>query len=123
MYLTGEADFNSLESDATKCLTWAWMNTDEAKANEWAKIASCVVDIVGSAVDELKRKTLEQVKLLLNQNQSIPRSKLAIELGKIIEDGKDEIEHLGSGDKRIKKALDDLEAVFVTIARGGNPFE
>lgn len=123
MYLTGQADFNSLEDDAVKCMIWAWVNTDESKATEWAKIATCVVDIVGTAVSELKSKTLDKVRMLMTKTQAgSSRSALAVELGKIITDGQKEIETLGSDDKRIKKALKDLEEVFVRIARGEDPF-
>jgi len=121
--MTGKADFSSLEPEASKCLTWAWVNTDETKANEWAKIATCVVDIVGTAVDELKRNVLDKVKTILRNPQgNTSRSGQMIEFGRIIQEGKREIESLGSKDKRVKEALDDLEATFVRIARGEDPF-
>jgi len=121
--LTGKADFDSLEGDACKCLTWAWANTDETKAAEWQKIASCVVDIIGTAISELKGKTLDKVRMLMSKTGSnAPRAKLAVELGEIIQDGQKELEQLGSKDKRIKQALEELESVFVRIARGEDPF-
>ncbi len=121
--MQGVADFTYSHVEASKVLTWAWANTDEQKSADWAKIAGCVVDIIGTAINELKARTLEQVKNMMNKTRDEPRSKLAIALGEIVADGKREIESIGVDDPRIKSALNELEAVFVQITRGENPFE
>lgn len=123
VYLQGFADFNFSHTDANKVLTWAWACTDESKSAEWAKIAGCVVDIIGTAINELKSKTLEQVKSILAKTSGKAQSQVTIALGEIITEGKSEIEALGINDARIKQALDELEQVFVLIAQGKNPFE
>jgi MoxR-like ATPase len=121
--LHGTADFNFSHAQASKVLTWAWANTDEGKASDWSKIAGCVVDIIGTAINELKSRTLEQVKNMMQRTKNEPRSKLAIALGEIVADGKREIESLGIQDARIQAALDEIEAVFVQVTQGKNPFE
>jgi hypothetical protein len=119
----GTADFNVSHPEASKVLSWAWAATDEQKATEWQKIAGCVVDIVGVAINELKQKTLEQVKEMLKRTAGQPRSQLAIALGEIVAEGKREIESLNIHDPRIQQALQELEDVFVMITQGKNPFE
>jgi hypothetical protein len=123
VYLHGTADFSFSHEDASKVLQWAWANTDESKAAEWAKIAGCVVDIIGTVIEELKNKTLAQVKQIIQTNQGKSQSQVMVVLGEIITEGKSEIEALEIPDPRIKKALDELEKVFVQIAQGKNPFE
>jgi MoxR-like ATPase len=123
VYLQGTADFTFSHEDASKVLSWAWACTDESKAAEWSRIAGCVVDIIGTAINELKTKTLEQVKNILAKTSGQAQSQVTIALGEIITEGKSEIEALGIPDPRVKQALDELEVVFVQIAQGKNPFE
>lgn len=123
VFFQGNADFNFSHEEASKVLTWSWACTDEQTAATWTKISSCVVDIIGTAISELKKSILEQVKLMYLKTKGENRSTMATELGEIITNGKREIESLGVKDARIDKALKELEDVFVQIVQGKNPFE
>lgn len=123
VWFQGKADFSSSHPEASKVLSWAWACTDESKAADWAKIAGCVVDIIGTAINELKARTLEQVKIMYQKTKSESRTTMATELGEIVTEGKREIESLGIKDKRIDQAIKELEDVFAQIVVGKNPFE
>lgn len=120
-WLTGDDNFSVVPDQAKKCLRWAWPLTDERQAQHWAAVVGAIADPVDGAIQALMNECYKKFRDV--SDRKLSPSAAAVEFGKVMTEGMQNITSLGIEDARIDQAINDLTNVYGKFVRGENPFE
>lgn len=118
---TGQADFDSIPTEATRCMRWAWPAQDQKEARDWEKLIMSIVDPVQAVIDAVMANAVTEFKRIAGIKDDTDRWAESGTLGRLISDSQSSLMQVAdSDDERVKQAQATL-TMWMSDALNGNP--
>lgn len=112
VFYTGTHDFATIPTEAAMALRWCYPAIKRETANEWAEVASAVLDAVGARIEAYRAIAME--RYLAVQSQINPANKIEkiAEMGRVLAEIQAELKTIGAGDPRATEAIREFTDLF-----------
>lgn len=115
--VSGDPDFAEVPERAAALLRYAWPCQTEAEAGQWAAIVNEIVDLVGTAIEEIMGAAFAKFSQI-NGASDIEKADMLIPLGEFMVSAQAQLRKIGGKNTKVDAACNTLKDWYQMACRG-----